>query len=68
MDATFVQQIIGVSWPPKLVPLHWPRGGGFCMARKRHSDDDVLTLLREIELKLTAGDDVDSAQGFLSPS
>lgn len=38
------------------------------MARKRHSDDDVLTLLREIELKLTAGDDVDSAQGFFSPS
>lgn len=31
------------------------------MARKRHSDDDVLKLLREIELKLTAGDDVASA-------
>ena len=28
------------------------------MARKRHSDEDVLKLLREIELKLTAGDDV----------
>ena len=31
------------------------------MARKRHSDKDVLKLLREIELKLTAGDDVTSA-------
>lgn len=31
------------------------------MARRRHSDEDVLKLLREIELKLTAGDDVASA-------
>ena len=31
------------------------------MARKRHSDEDVLKLLREIELKLTAGSDVGSA-------
>jgi transposase-like protein len=31
------------------------------MARKRHSDEEVLKLLREIELKLTAGDDVASA-------
>ena len=31
------------------------------MARKRHSDEDVLKLLREIELKLTVGDDVGSA-------
>ena len=31
------------------------------MARKRHSDEAVLKLLREIELKLTAGDDVASA-------
>ena len=31
------------------------------MARKRHSDEDVLKLLRENELKLTAGDDVASA-------
>lgn len=28
------------------------------MARERHSDEDVLKLLREIELKLTAGEDV----------
>ena len=27
------------------------------MARKRHSDEEVLKLLREIELTLTAGDD-----------
>lgn len=31
------------------------------MARKRHSDEDVLKLLREIELKLTSGEDVASA-------
>ncbi|SMX25295.1 transposase [Boseongicola aestuarii] len=28
------------------------------MARKRHSDEDVLKLLREIELKLSGGSDV----------
>lgn len=28
------------------------------MTRKRYSDEDVLKLLREIELKLAAGDDV----------
>lgn len=28
------------------------------MARKRHSDEDVLKLLREIELKLSSGQDV----------
>ncbi len=32
------------------------------MARKRHSDEDILKLLREIELKLTAGDDVATAR------
>ena len=31
------------------------------MVRKRHSDEDILKLLREIELKLSAGDDVASA-------
>ena len=31
------------------------------MARKRHSDEDVLKFLREIEVKLTAGSDVASA-------
>ena len=31
------------------------------MGRKRHSDEDVLKLLREIELKLAAGNDVASA-------
>jgi putative transposase len=31
------------------------------MARKRHSDDDILKLLREIELKLASGSDVQSA-------
>lgn len=31
------------------------------MALKRHSDEDVLKLLRAVELKLTAGGDVGSA-------
>ncbi len=31
------------------------------MARKRYSDEDVLKLLREIELKLSDGDDVRTA-------
>ena len=31
------------------------------MARKRHSDEDVLKLLREIEVKLSTGSDVQSA-------
>lgn len=28
------------------------------MARKRHSDEDILPLLREIELSLAAGSDM----------
>ncbi len=31
------------------------------MARKRYSDEDILKLLREIELNLAAGNDVASA-------
>lgn len=31
------------------------------MARKRYSDEDILKLLREIELKLAGGSDVQSA-------
>jgi len=31
------------------------------MARKRHSDEDILKLVREIELKLAEGSDVQSA-------
>jgi hypothetical protein len=31
------------------------------MARKRYSDEDILKLLREIELNLAAGNDVVSA-------
>ena len=31
------------------------------MARKRYSDEDILKLLREIELNLTSGNDVVSA-------
>jgi len=31
------------------------------MAQKRHSNEDILKLLREIEVKLAAGSDVASA-------
>jgi hypothetical protein len=31
------------------------------MARKRHSDEDILKLLREIEVHLASGSDVTSA-------
>ena len=31
------------------------------VARKRHSDEDILKLLREIEVKLSTGSDVASA-------
>ena len=34
---------------------------GMKMARERHSDEDILNLLREIEVKLSAGGDVQSA-------
>ena len=34
---------------------------GMKMARERHSDEDILKLLREIEFKLSAGSDVQSA-------
>lgn len=33
------------------------------MARKRYSDEDILNLLRQIELDLNAGNDVGSACG-----
>ena len=35
--------------------------GEISMARKRHSDEDILKLLREIEVKLSSGSDVQSA-------
>jgi putative transposase len=31
------------------------------MARKRHSDEDILKLLREIEVRLASGSDVSTA-------
>jgi hypothetical protein len=34
------------------------------MARKRYSDEDILKLLREIELNLAAGSDVATACGL----
>ena len=49
-----------VSFPPKTGSLFW-HGKGFVMARKRHSDEDILKLLGEIEVKLSAGSNVQSA-------
>lgn len=47
-----------------LLPKNWAitlaARGGSGMASKRHSDDDLLKLLRELELKLKAGDAVTS--------
>ena len=37
------------------------RAWGDGMVKKRHSDEDILKLLREIELHLSAGDDFVSA-------
>lgn len=31
------------------------------MARKRHSDEDILKLLREIEVRLSSGSDVSTS-------
>jgi hypothetical protein len=31
------------------------------MARKRHSDEDILKLLRELEVRLASGSDVSTA-------
>ena len=33
------------------------------MARKRHSDEDILKLLREIEVRLASGSDCDGLPG-----
>ena len=49
-----------MSFPPKTGPLFW-HGRVFVMSRKRHSDEDILKLLREIEVKLSAGSNVQSA-------
>ena len=52
----------GQACPSPLKLGHYiGRERGLGMARKRHSEEDILKLLREIELKLTAGDDVATA-------
>ena len=40
---------------------YFQRLKGDVMARKRYSDEDILKLLREIEVKLSTGSDVQSA-------
>jgi hypothetical protein len=49
----------GLSFPLKL-NHYFGMESGFVMARKRHSDEDILKLLREIEVKLSAGSNVQS--------
>ena len=50
-----------MSFPPKTGPLFWYQRGEDALARKRYSDEDILKLLREIELNLASGNDVVSA-------
>ncbi|MDG1744693.1 MAG: transposase [Planktomarina sp.] len=52
-----------LTFPPKLVPrlLLKLSEGGVGMARKRYNEEDILRLLREIEVHLHGGMDVVSA-------
>jgi transposase-like protein len=52
------------SWScpsPLKLGHYFQRLKGDVMARKRYSDEDILKLLREIEVKLSTGSDVQSA-------
>ena len=53
-----------MTFPPKLVPrlLLKLSEGGDGMARKRYNEEDILRLLREIEVHLYGGMDVVSAR------
>ena len=53
-------EVLGCPSPLKL-GHYFGTERGMKMARKRHSDEDILKLLREIEVKLSAGSDVQSA-------
>jgi hypothetical protein len=53
----YLERSVVLSFSPKTGPLFW-HGMGFVMARKRHSDEDIMKLLREIEVKLSAGSNV----------
>ena len=53
--------LIGVCPSPLILGHYFGTGKGLDMARKRHPDDYILKLLREIEVKLSAGSDVASA-------
>jgi putative transposase len=51
-----------VSCPSPLKLSHYSATGkGLDMARTRHSDEDILKLRREIEVKLANGSDVQSS-------
>ena len=54
---------MGLSFPPKLEPriLLKLSLGGIGVARKRYNEEDILGLLREIEVHLHGGMDVVSA-------
>ena len=54
-----IRSIIRLSFPLRL-GHYLGTERGFVMARKRHSDEDILKLLREVELKLANGSDVQS--------
>ena len=57
-----LRSIASVRCPSPLKLGHYfGAGKGLDMARKRHSDEDILKLLREIEVKLSNGSDVASA-------
>ena len=61
IDGTLLAAGDGVSCPLKVEPLLWFQGGSFGMARKRHSDEDCLKILRQVELDLAGGADVAKA-------
>ena len=50
-----------VSCPLRVEPLFGSNLGVFGMARKRHSDEDCLKILRQVELDLAGGADVAKA-------
>jgi len=49
------------TWRERSMRRHQRYVAAFPMARKRHSDEDILKLLREIELNLASGNDVATA-------
>ena len=62
IDRTPQMVCLTVDCPSPLKLSHYfGAGKGLDKARERHSDDHILKLLREIEVKLSAGSDEQSA-------